>query len=50
MWTVRAVLLLAYTKKTLPLVVVHKRAGHWNERLTRSSVTKLIGLHIKLLA
>jgi hypothetical protein len=26
-------------------LVAHKRAGHWNDRLTGSSVTKLIGLH-----
>ncbi len=38
MCTDRAVLLLAYTKQTLPLI-------GWYKRLAGCSVTKLIGLH-----
>jgi hypothetical protein len=43
MWTAIALLLLAYTKKTLPLIGTHKTALHWYERLAGSSATKLIG-------
>jgi hypothetical protein len=44
---VRALLLLAYTKHMLPLIVCFysKMSLLWHERLARSPVTKLIGLH-----
>jgi hypothetical protein len=43
MWTVRALLLSAYTKQSLPLIGCHKTALHWYERHAGSSVTKLTG-------
>jgi hypothetical protein len=41
MWMIKALLLLAYTKQTLPLMVAHKTSLHWHERLAGSPVAKL---------